>query len=440
MNFFGVTGIFIFLTSFILGVFILLKSHKTRIHTIWGIFSLAVAIWGGGVVLISRARSPEEALLFWRLTHIGIILIPVLFYSFVQSFLGYKSLIGKLIVYGLGACFSLINITDILGWSNLFIRHVRYVFNQFYYDSSPSILYALFVVFFVIAVLYAHIQLGSRYGKSKGIIKKQIEYFFLATIVGFSGGSLSFLPVFGLNVYPAFNFTVALYPVIMTVGILQYHLFDTKIIIKRTVVYSGLLLFSLGTYSMIVFFFTAFFGGGKAFDPRSFITNLIAATLIATGFEPIRKYLTNITDKYLFKGEYDPQTILANLSKDLSASVDMKEATQSLVTLIKTEMRLTHAAVITFSFEEAKPNIKEITYDGYEDPHVLQLAQDSPLLAQMAASPSLITADDLHERCQVDIAKDPRYAHDPIGEACQRLLLEMESLHVAVAIPILVIQ
>src|SRR5205823_7464025 len=71
--------------------------------------------------------------------------------------------------------------------------------------------------------------------------KNQIKYFFLATVVGFSCGTTCFLPVFGIDVYPILNFTVPLYPIIMTYAIARYRLMDISIVIHKGLAYSLLL-------------------------------------------------------------------------------------------------------------------------------------------------------------------------------------------------------
>ena len=54
--------------------------------------------------------------------------------------------------------------------------------------------------------------------------------------VGFAGGCTCFLPNFGINLYPIFNFTVPLYPAIMTFAILKYHLFEIRVILTELLV------------------------------------------------------------------------------------------------------------------------------------------------------------------------------------------------------------
>lgn len=427
MNIFGLSGLLIILTSLPLGLFFLFKKNRTLLHAVWGYFSLSVAGWGTGALVISYTQDPALSLLQWRLTHIAVILIPVLFFAFIQIFLKNKLSISTAIAYGLGGIFFISNLIDLLTGSRWFISDVRYVFGQFYYDSPPTLLYILFVIFFIGSVIYTHIQLLIRYLNAKGIVKKQIEYFFLATAVGFSGGSFSFLPVFGVNFYPFLNLTVPLYPIIMTIGILQYQLFDIRVVIKRTLVYSGLLLFAVTAYSMVIFFFATFFGTHNVFDTQAFVTNLIAAGIIAIGFEPLRKWLVKVTDKYLFVGEYNAQEVISELAQTLNNVLDLDEALLSMMGALTKALRVGKAATFILTLDKEKGfQIKRVVQIGYSSMSRLALKPTGAVVqhfSQKNTKPLL--ADELRDLLQ----QNPKAPY-------QHLISELEVLDAAVALPI----
>lgn len=293
------------------------------------------------------------------------------------------------------------------------------------------------VFFLALAILFfgsSIFLLIKKATSTRGILKQQINYLAFGIITSFGLIALSnfVLLVFFNN--PSFIFLTPAYTLIMigsiTYATVAHQLFDIRLIIRKTVVYSGLLLFTLGIYSGTIFFLSALLGGGNAFQPTNFVTNLIAATFIAVGFEPIRRYLTRVTDKYLFKGDYDPQSVLAQLSQKLSGSVDIKEANQSLVTLVKTEMRLSRAAVITFGEEESKIIVKQATQDGYPNPAVLQLPPENLFLQHFAHSPETIVTDILKSMCESGDKATPN------SQLCHILLVDLKKLDIAVAIPI----
>lgn len=235
MTLFGLSGILIGITSASLGVLVFAHNRNSPVNRVWALFAFAVAVWGFGGWAVSKAQSADDALIWWRVTHIGVILIPAVFTHFVHIFLAMPRRRAIYGAYLVSAAFLVANATP------YFISHMRYVFGEFYYDSPPGILYASFVVFFFGLVAYNHYLLYRKYHEVSPEKQAQIRYFFLATAVGFAGGSTSFLPVFGIDIYPVLNFTVVLYPIIMAYAMLKHHLFEVKVVTAELLVVSILL-------------------------------------------------------------------------------------------------------------------------------------------------------------------------------------------------------
>jgi two-component system NtrC family sensor kinase len=235
INYFALSGLLTGITSLSLAIFVYAKSRGNSLNRIWSIFAIAVAIWGFGVYKIASTLDPSLALVWWRLAHIGVIGIPVLFFHFVYRFLDLPHKAPIITMYFLGIVFLVLDCTD------LFIKNMRFVFESFYYDSPPGPFYPAFVVFFLGVIGYSHYLLLKAYRYSSGPRKNQIKYFFLATTVGFAGGTTCFLPVFGFDIYPILNFTVPLYPIIMTYAIVRYRLMDIGVVVHKGLAYTLLL-------------------------------------------------------------------------------------------------------------------------------------------------------------------------------------------------------
>ena len=207
--------------------------------------------------------------------------------------------------------------------------------------------------------------------RSKGQARKQMFYlscgFFLFFITNLVVNVI--LPIAtNTNQYARYGSYASAFFVFFTAyAIVAHKLFDIKLIIRRTVVYSGLLVFILGVYSVIVFSFTALLGTGNAFDGRTIAPNLLAAVLIAAGFEPLRQLLQRTTEKYLFKKEYEEQIVLRNLTQKLNNVIDLDEALEIMMQTIVKTLHVHHA--ITFILQNIENNelaIKRIKQIGYD--------------------------------------------------------------------------
>ncbi|HSE59081.1 MAG TPA: ATP-binding protein [Nitrospiraceae bacterium] len=232
MNAFALSGLLTGITSSVLGALVYLKRPDRGPNRLWALFAMAVAVWGFGSYKIALTTDMAAAYWWWKLTHVGVILIPVLFAHFIHVFLDIKRTASIILIYVVGLSFLGMNL-----FSDLLIRHMRFVFSSFYYDSPPAPAYPYFVAFFFSMIGYGHYQLWKAYRHASGTKKDQIKYFFLATAVGFTGGGTCFLPVFGIDVYPYLNFTVPLYPILMSYAIIRYRLMDISVVINKGVAY-----------------------------------------------------------------------------------------------------------------------------------------------------------------------------------------------------------
>ncbi|MBI4135157.1 hypothetical protein HY477_00250 [Candidatus Uhrbacteria bacterium] len=232
MNAFAVNGILITVLSIPLAILIAANARREKDRWLLALFTFAVAIWGVGGFFIARTQDSLEALLYWRLTHIGVILIPTFLFHFVVVFLQ-KQRHGLVIFinYAFAVLFEIANATGYL------ICCVRYVFGQFYYDSPPTLLYSAFTAYFVVAVIISHYWLIRAFLSSKEPRKTQILYVLLGAGFGFLGGTPSFFPVFKIDLYPILNFSVPLFATFAAIGVFRYQLLRIKVIATEIVVF-----------------------------------------------------------------------------------------------------------------------------------------------------------------------------------------------------------
>src|SRR2546428_3222702 len=93
------------------------------------------------------------------------------------------------------------------------------------------------------------------------LAKTHIKYFFIASAIGYSGGTLDYLPIFGIDLYPYGNFAIVLYPIIMTYAIVRHRLMDITVVMEKGLTYLLLLLVvAIPFYPILVVAEQAFFG------------------------------------------------------------------------------------------------------------------------------------------------------------------------------------
>lgn len=204
---------------------------------LWAFFSLSVAIYGFGGYLVTTAHNVQEAALYWQIAYIGIILIPFFFVFFIFEFLNIRHPLFFKITAFLTTVFLFANFFSrklFINDCTLYFENIKWV-TPIYFVFPPGFLLYFFILYsFFGSLIYAHFEILTNYKKASVAKRNQIKYFVFATVIGFAGGGASFLPCFGISVYPIFNFTVFLYPLIMTYAILRYRLMDINVAVTRT--------------------------------------------------------------------------------------------------------------------------------------------------------------------------------------------------------------
>ena len=228
MNFFALSGIFSGVAMLSLTIIVLLHDYKSRLNVAYSLFLISVSWWVLSIYFIAQATTVGEAFFWWRIAHIGVILIPITFLNFVYVFLKLPSRKAIIVSYLIGILFLIANTTP------YFISNMRWVFDSFYYDSPPGPLYIPFVAFFGIIVFYGTYLLYRGYHKASGNAKGPIATVLFVYSVSFLGGSLAYLPVFGVDVHPApGTFVIAFGAPAIFYAITRYRLFNIKLVITE---------------------------------------------------------------------------------------------------------------------------------------------------------------------------------------------------------------
>jgi len=316
VNLFSFSGFLLFISCLALA-FIIVRYGKTLLHRLWVLFNLAVGCWGFGAFLVGRATTEPAAMLWWRLAHVGIVLIPVFLFHVVHVLCGLSRKKLLFAVYLQGAFFLAMIPT------RLFISGLRFAFSEFYY-ATPGPLYAFFFVFWTVIVIFSHYQLLLTFIKSKDIKRRQILYFSVGAILGFAGGVTNFFPVFNINLYPYGNFAIPLYCVVVTYAIFRYKLMEIDVILKKTLVFAGLFASVFAILVLPTLIIQEFVVSRMSFGGR--LVGLgISTVLIVLVLRPLHNFLVGITDKYLFQKKYDYKELLRTFTSEVLTVLDLNK-------------------------------------------------------------------------------------------------------------------
>ena len=422
--------------------FVLLRRPRNPINIFFFLGCVNIIVWELGIIIFRTFASMSSVLFWGQFIHFAALLIPL---CFLLSFLFFPNGQFKKSASWISIIITLL--TLVWGWlvfSPEYISGLTFVSGVRGLQYEPLfLLYSLHLALIFFACL---VVLGIGYVKSTGALKAQYLYMFLGIIFASVIGIFLNLILVGFGDF-RFNWLGPLSPIVMMAfiayAIVTHRLFDIRVIIRRTVVFAGLSLFALVSYATIVFGVTELLGGavGTSFSLAQFVPNMLAVLVIAYGFDPIRRWLSIRTDKWLFKGEYDSDELLGRLSTTLTNAVDLNDAVKGMMTVVTKEMRLAKGAAFLVQPAEEKGEfeLKQLVEIGYENKTHLELLEHDPLIrffsgndAKAGEYAGLIVADELERKFE-----EGHYAHDK-KQLTSDFIGRMHRLDGAVAMPLFI--
>lgn len=332
------------LLNFSLAVFVLTKNSRCIINRTFAFWNFCIGIWNIGAFLIYTTPSYQGALLFTRLFLVnGLVFIYSSFFHFVLVFIEDKSIINKRILkIGYLSSLSLLVLNNI-GFPLIGKELTKYYWGYFPKASIGDIFFGIVFGFFTTYSLYL---LYNAYKKSIGYRSNQIKYVFWGSLIGFTGGSTNFLPIYGICVYPIGNISNCIYSLIVAYAIIEFRLMDINIIFKKGLVYSCWLFFIGIGYLLSVFLvkeMTTIHKIGEYYTLSLFIIMLSFFC-----FFLIKRKLENFLDDIILKNKYDYQNVLKNFTTSLLTILELEELVPLIVTTIYKTMHLTSCSLILY--------------------------------------------------------------------------------------------
>jgi hypothetical protein len=172
------------LLNLVLGLFIIFKNYKNKINLYYGLLALGTFLWSLGMSLIHITFFNEWALneLIIRLIYIPAFLIPLFYFLFVLHF-PYKT---KLFFQNLVKPFIFISVVlTFLVILGILKPELLKLDNNIISQTSASPDYLILMIYYFVYILTSIIILFKKYFESAGVIKNQLGYVIIATLLSF---------------------------------------------------------------------------------------------------------------------------------------------------------------------------------------------------------------------------------------------------------------
>ena len=169
----------------------------------------------------------------------------------------------------------------------------------------------------------------------QGIMRQRIAAVFWGNLVGVVTGATNFVPWFR-DVWPALQAIPPIFPPFISLlvlvygwAIIRHQLMDIEVVIKRTLVFAGL----VGAVVMVVSLFTFLSQdllAQRVQIPRIW-SSMLSAVVIAAVYGRLRGWLVIATDRYLFQRRYDYKELLKKFSDQVIVTMDLQQVAESTV-------------------------------------------------------------------------------------------------------------
>jgi len=347
-------------------------------------------------------------------------LIPIAFLHFIYAYIGVST---KTLIVRILNLFAAIFVVVIFLKPDLFFDGVSSKFGFPYFPNNGP-LYSAWFFFFGIVVTVAHFRLLTAAMSFVGVKRKQAFFFFVANLIGYLGGIGCFLPVYGINVFP-FPYGpcgVALFSLVTTYAILKHKFLNIEKLLQNTVIFAGLLVFVLSVSMLVTLLLQDVLS--KYFGLQSSWSRGLSLFFIVFGFDPTRKLLINLTDKFLFQKKYDYHKLLKDASRGMSNIESLEHLLGLVVHFVTMKMRVRNAAVL---MREGGSDQYHLVYQRGFDKNFLTLTlyQNDPLIHYLEAHKEAVDIERIKEQVESASYKrdrsDTAYDYEAIRERMNQL-------------------
>ncbi len=349
--------------------------------------------------------------LYLRTLMVFVIFIPTTFTHFILTLLKVDS--GKRI----NLCnYVISSFLGIAAYTRLFAYDIG-PFLVFPYWLKAGFLFYVHTIHFFANVIYSHYLMLRALKQNSGVFRNQVLYVLIGTAIGYSGGALNYLTWMRFSVPPFLNLLVSVYVATVAYAIIRHRLMDIEVIVKKTLVFAGLLAFVFAAYSAAAFIVREILS--RYFGMGSFWTHVISIFLIVLGYDPIRNKLINLTDKFLFQKKQDFPILLNQLAKEIITILDRDKVGDTILRTLRESLRL-ESGVLILKNENSNQGYYILDSFNVSDDK-MTIAGNHPLITYLSANKSILNLEDPMIKAKVPT----------LASSC------LEKLHTVICIPLI---
>ena len=183
---------------------------------------------------------------------------------------------------------------------------------------------------------------------------------------------------------------LSLVPLAFASALIRYRLMDVEVIVKRSLVYTAVVLAIFTIYATLLRLAGIVFL--EAADRHTMIIAMLATIVVVLLFSPVKSAIQNALDRAFYRDKYDYRRALVGFARDLNSDLDLDRLSERLVARIRETFVIDRMVLLLV--DEASGDYDVIRAEGFGDVPVPGLNHHSQLAASLAGGMAL-SLDDL---------------------------------------------
>ena len=409
--FLGITGYFTCVLCFIFSLLVMRANPRSRSCQLSSLHNASIAFWSFWYATMFFTKDERFGFFVSQMIPVGTIVLSVALYHLALVETGNQDKKKYLLIinYALAGILILI----------LFVAP-RLIVNGLaprldipaYPDPGPFYIVIPGQLFLCLALSLYEFQKAYRTARDEKK-KKQYFIFLVAAIVGYAAGTPAYLLIYNVPLKPYTAPFVALFPIILTYGVMKYRFLNIDKLVKNTLIFSLLFVALLICVSLILHLLKTALGQFVAIPPS--LSQMIAIALAISIYGPLKHLLSKWTQKLLYQNKKDGKQIFAELSEHVLHTLDRKALAERIVLQIQKVLTVRR---VNF-YQNTKANISAWKCLASSDsaPNNESLLDSNPLIQYLALHKTYLLASDPARQVQKNFSRNRK--RNPSGSCLQ---------------------
>jgi PAS domain S-box-containing protein len=381
---------YIVLANLVLGLLVLLQNPRSKINSSFFLIALGIILWTIGVYMFWNLTDVRLTLFGGRLAFFGATLIPAFLLFFILVFPKQLKAINALQWLAI--------VTPVVVFTFLIMTGQILEEVIFVNGGIERIYGAAYPFFSIYYLLYLPLSFYDLFRKERTLVgfnRIQVRYIFLAfglsSLIAVTTNLI--LPSFGVGTLSFIGPHATLILVgMIAYAILKHRLLSVEVVIQKSTVYGTATIMIMAFYALSVMISEVYLR--EIFGYTSLVITALAALLIAVIYQPLVKWFQLLTDRLFFRGRYDYQTTLRQISQQIASVIRLEELSQLIVNSFVETMKVSEISFLLIDKDQEHFRSIPLVVPHYKN---IEIDTSSAIINWLATAKDILVRDEIED-------------------------------------------